>query len=61
LSRDEIAAALESGAECARRLFDRGLIEGAVLRLCGDMLVIGTKDIEQQRTRPLVLENAVRA
>ena len=61
LSRDEIAAALESGAECARRLFDRGLIEGAVLRLCGDMLVIGTKDIEQQRTCPLVLENAVRA
>ena len=61
LSRDEIAAALESGAECARRLFDRGLIEGAVLQLCGDMLVIGTKDIEQQRTSPLVLENAVRA
>jgi hypothetical protein len=35
------------------------LIEGAVLRLCGDMLVIGTKDIEEQRTRPLTLENAV--
>lgn len=61
LSHDEIAAALESGAECARQLFDRGLIEGAVLRLCGDMLVIGTKDIEEQRTRPLVLENAVDA
>ncbi|WP_439374886.1 UPF0280 family protein [Bradyrhizobium sp. DASA03120] len=59
LSHNEIAAALESGAECARRLFDRGLIEGAVLRLCGDMLVIGTKDIEEQRPRPLVLENAV--
>jgi len=57
----EIAAALESGAECARQLFDRGLIEGAVLRLCGDMLVIGTKDIDEQRTRPLVLENAVDA
>ncbi|MBR0706847.1 UPF0280 family protein [Bradyrhizobium liaoningense] len=61
LSQDEIAAALESGAECARQLFDRGLIEGAVLRLCGDMLVIGPKDIEEQRTRPLVLENAVDA
>jgi len=61
LSRDEIAAALESGAECARRLFDRGLIEGAVLRLCGDMLVMGTKDIEEQRSRPPVLENAVDA
>jgi len=61
LSRNEIADALESGAECARQLFDRGLIEGAVLRLCGDMLVIGAKDMEEQRTRPLVLENAVDA
>ncbi|AJA63957.1 MULTISPECIES: UPF0280 family protein [Bradyrhizobium] len=61
LSQNEVAAALESGAECARQLFDRGLIEGAVLQLCGDMLVIGTKDIEEQRTRPLVLENAVDA
>ncbi|QAU47652.1 UPF0280 family protein [Bradyrhizobium guangzhouense] len=61
LSQGEIAAALESGAECARQIFDRGLIEGAVLRLCGDMLVIGTKDIEEQRPRPLVLENAISA
>jgi len=61
LSRNEIADALESGAECARQLFDRGLIEGAVLQLCGDMLVIGTKDIERQRSRPLVAENAVHA
>jgi len=61
LSQDEIAAALESGAECARQLFDRGLIEGAVLQLCGDMLVIGPKDIERQKSRPLVLENAVHA
>lgn len=59
LSQNEIVAALESGAECARQLFDRGLIEGAMLRLCGDMLVIGPKDIEEQRSRPLVLENAV--
>lgn len=61
LSQTEIAAALESGAECARQLFDRGLIEGAVLQLCGDMLVIGPKDIERQKSRPLGLENAVRA
>jgi uncharacterized protein len=61
LSRNEITTALESGAECARQLFDRGLIEGAVLQLCGDMLVIGTKDIERQRSRPLVPENAVHA
>ncbi|AWM00670.1 UPF0280 family protein [Bradyrhizobium amphicarpaeae] len=59
LLQNEIAMALESGAERARQLFDRGLIEGAVVRLCGDMLVIGTKDIEEQRTRPLVPENAV--
>ncbi|MEZ2142977.1 UPF0280 family protein [Bradyrhizobium sp. DN5] len=61
LSHNEIAAALESGAECARQLFDRGLIEGAVLQLCGDMLVIGPKDIERQRSRPPMLENAVHA
>ncbi|WP_456623004.1 UPF0280 family protein [Bradyrhizobium sp. P5_C12] len=61
LSRVEIRKALESGAECARQLFGRGLIEGAVLQLCGDMLVIGTKDIERQRSRPSVLENAVHA
>lgn len=61
LSQNEIAAALESGAECARQLFDGGLIEGAMLRLCGDMLVIGTRNIEEQRPRPLVLENAVHA
>lgn len=61
LSHDEVAAALGSGAECARHLFDRGLIEGAVLQLCGDMLVIGAMDIEQQRTRPLVREDAVDA
>jgi ApbE superfamily uncharacterized protein (UPF0280 family) len=59
LSRNEIAAALESGAECARHLFDRGLIEGAVVRLCGDMLVIGPKDIREQRTRPRLPEDAV--
>jgi ApbE superfamily uncharacterized protein (UPF0280 family) len=65
LSQTEIATALESGAERARQLFDRGLIEGAVLQLCGDMLVIGTRDIERnlerQRSRPSVLENAVHA
>jgi ApbE superfamily uncharacterized protein (UPF0280 family) len=61
LSGAEIAAALEAGAECARQLFDRGLIEGAVLQLCGDLLVIGTKDIERQRPRTALLENAAHA
>ena len=61
LSQSDIAAALESGAECARQLLDHGLIEGAVLQLCGDMLVTGPKHIERQRSRPAVLENAVHA
>lgn len=61
LSHNEVAAALESGAERARQLFDRGLIEGAVLQLCGDMLVIGPKDIERQEARGRKLENAVHA
>jgi ApbE superfamily uncharacterized protein (UPF0280 family) len=61
LSQAEIDAALEAGSERARNLFDRGLIEGAVLRLRGDMLVIGTRAIERQRSRPLVLEHAVHA
>lgn len=61
LFHDEIAAALQSGAESARHLFDRRLIEGAVLQLCGDMLVIGPKDIERLESRPRQLENAVHA
>ena len=61
LSQAEVKTALASGARCARQLFDRGLIEGAVLQLCGDMLVIGTKHVERQRSRPPVLEVAVHA
>ena len=61
LSGDEIASALESGAERARQLFDRGLIEDAVLQLSGDMVVIGPKDIERLEARPRQLENAVHA
>lgn len=65
LSPDEIALALESGAERAKRLLGAGLIEGAVLRLCGDMLVIGTKntekDVERHRPRPHLAESAIHA
>jgi uncharacterized protein len=61
LSQTEIREALESGAERARQLFDRGLIEGAVLRLCGGTLVIGTKDIDRPLSRRLVPERAVHA
>ncbi|WFU44470.1 UPF0280 family protein [Bradyrhizobium sp. CB82] len=61
LSQTEIREALQSGAECARQVFDRGLIEGAVLRLCGDMLVIGTRDIERQRPRARIAGSAIHA
>jgi uncharacterized protein len=61
LSQTEIREALETGAERARQLFDRGQIEGAVLQLCGDMLVVGTKDIERHRARPRIAESTVHA
>ncbi len=69
LSRDEIAVALESGAERARQLFDSGLIEGAVLQLSGGMLVIGTKntnkntenDIGRHRPYQRLAESTVQA
>jgi uncharacterized protein len=43
LSHREIAAALESGADNARKLLTAGLIEGAALRLHGETVVVGTK------------------
>jgi hypothetical protein len=46
LSDDEIAVALEAGATRARQLLGEGLIEGAVLRLFGETLVVGTMGIE---------------
>ncbi|MBI5262189.1 MAG: UPF0280 family protein [Bradyrhizobium sp.] len=52
LSPSEIGQALETGAQSARELLAAGLIEGAVLCLSGDMLVIGAKDIERRRPLP---------
>jgi ApbE superfamily uncharacterized protein (UPF0280 family) len=46
LSGGEIAYALESGAASARRLLAEGLIDGAALRLQGEMVVVATKAIE---------------
>ncbi len=40
LSHREIAAALEAGAGCARRLLAEGLIDGAALRLYGETVVV---------------------
>ncbi len=60
LTDREIEQALESGAHCARRLLGAGLIESAVLRLSGDMVVIGPEDIERRRpSRGCALENAI--
>src|SRR5205823_7893425 len=42
LSESEIEQALETGADCARRLLAAGLIEGAALRLEGETLLVGT-------------------
>jgi ApbE superfamily uncharacterized protein (UPF0280 family) len=46
LSAGEIEGALESGAACARRLLAAGLIDGAALRLHGEMIVVATRAIE---------------
>jgi ApbE superfamily uncharacterized protein (UPF0280 family) len=45
LSGREVAAALESGAACARRLLAMGLIDGATLRLHGKTVVVAAKTV----------------
>jgi ApbE superfamily uncharacterized protein (UPF0280 family) len=45
LSGGEIAEALESGAAGARRMLADGLIDGAALRLQGEMVVVAAKAI----------------
>src|SRR6185437_7542229 len=46
LSSVEIDDALEAGAVTARKLLAAGLIEGAALRLEGEMIVVGVRTIE---------------
>jgi uncharacterized protein len=46
LAPREIEHALESGAASARKLLASGLIDGAALRLQGEMVIVGTKAIE---------------
>ncbi len=46
LSAGEIEAALESGAACARKLLTAGLIDGAALRLHGEMITVAARAIE---------------
>ena len=46
LSASEIEDALEAGAACARRLLAAGLIDGAALRLHGEIIVVTVRGIE---------------
>jgi ApbE superfamily uncharacterized protein (UPF0280 family) len=63
LSAGEIEAALKSGAACARKLLAAGLIDGAALRLHGEMITVAARAIEmsnaQARLRGAVMESAM--
>jgi uncharacterized protein len=51
LSDGEIEGALESGTACARKLLAAGLIDGAALRLHGEMVVVAAKPLEMPGVR----------
>jgi ApbE superfamily uncharacterized protein (UPF0280 family) len=53
LSCSEIEHALAAGAASARKLLAAGLIDGAALRLDGEMVVVGTRAIDAPRFRAL--------
>jgi hypothetical protein len=63
LSDGEIDDALESGAACARTLLAAGLIDGAVLRLHGEMIIVPMRRIEisepQAAIRSAAQESAI--
>ena len=59
LSHDEIEDALEAGADCARKLLAAGLIDGAALRLHGEMIVVGTRVVEPPGLRAPLPGHAV--
>jgi hypothetical protein len=65
LSGGEIDDALRAGAASARKLLAAGLIEGAALRLQGEMVVVGTRSIEpigvRSPLRGLAAEGALHA
>ncbi len=64
LSADEIEAALDAGAACARQVLAAGLIEGAALRLLGETVVAGAKAIEGQGSQAIhndALRNSMHA
>ena len=63
LSANEIQAALESGAACARKLLAAGLIDGAALRLHGEIIAVAARTIQmsnaQARLRGGTMESAM--
>jgi ApbE superfamily uncharacterized protein (UPF0280 family) len=62
LSASEIEDALEAGSRRARQLLAAGLIEGAVLRLHGETVVVGTTEPRQSRQlHNRALEHAMHA
>ena len=50
LTGHEIEDALESGAACARKLLTAGLIDGAVLRLQGETVLVSARAIDALRS-----------
>ena len=64
LSDSEIEEALDAGVRCAGRVLAAGLIEGAALRLLGEMVVVGPERIEMPRSQESskrTMERAVHA
>jgi ApbE superfamily uncharacterized protein (UPF0280 family) len=62
LSGDEIAAALDAGASCARALLAAGLIDSATLRLCGEAVSVASRPIKMpgsRRAHKDIIESAV--
>jgi uncharacterized protein len=62
LSASDIEDALEAGAACARRLLAAGLIDGAALRLQGEMIVVAARALDarsQARLRSNATESAM--
>jgi uncharacterized protein len=53
LGEDEVDDALRAGAIRARQLLAAGLIEGAALRLLGETVVVGAKEIATKALPPL--------
>jgi ApbE superfamily uncharacterized protein (UPF0280 family) len=59
LSPREIGDALEAGAESARKLLAIGLIDGAALRLQGEMIVVAARKFEMAGLQTPLRSNAI--